>query len=271
MNTDELKRIPAAEDILEHHRFYQACILSGPADSTRSAAELLARAMVCTGQVSRPCDQCANCVKAMHNAHPDIFALEKEPEKKELTVEPVRDLRSDVMIRPNESSEKIYIIYQADTMNTSAQNALLKILEEPPVYAHFLLVAENADRLLATIRSRCVEIALRPQAQGAAPADEESEKTAEAFLRALQAKERCSFVSFVFSLEKMDKLAFASFGEAVIRQATAMMKNNLAGKVTPLSRPQLAKLLRLFDEFGHSQELNLGVGNFTGMILAEFA
>ncbi len=74
---------------------------------------------------------------------------------KNLTVQAVRNARSDVYIKPY-SDKKVYIFPQADKMNVQGQNALLKVLEEPPEYCVFILIAENANLLLPTIRSRAV-------------------------------------------------------------------------------------------------------------------
>ena len=79
-----------------------------------------------------------------------------------MTVDPIRAARSDMFIRPNEGKRKIYIIPRGQDMNESAQNALLKILEEPPDYGVFLILSTNAERLLPTIRSRCAELQLGP-------------------------------------------------------------------------------------------------------------
>ena len=82
-----------------------------------------------------------------------------------MTVDPIRAARSDMFIRPNEGKRKIYIIPRGQDMNESAQNALLKILEEPPDYGVFLILSTNAERLLPTIRSRCAELQLGPVEQ----------------------------------------------------------------------------------------------------------
>ena len=77
----------------------------------------------------------------------------------------VGDIRTqvndDIMIRPYSSKYKIYIIADADMMSVEAQNALLKTIEEPPEYAVIMLLTENAETLLPTIRSRCVMMKLR--------------------------------------------------------------------------------------------------------------
>ena len=82
-----------------------------------------------------------------------------------MTVDPIRAARSDMFIRPNEGKRKLYIIPRGQEMNESAQNALLKILEEPPDYGVFLILSTNAERLLPTIRSRCAELQLGPVEQ----------------------------------------------------------------------------------------------------------
>ena len=83
-------------------------------------------------------------------------------EGKPISVDQVRSLRSDAHIRPNEAERKIYLLERADRMNQSAQNAMLKLLEEGPAYAAFLLLAENGGSLLPTIRSRCESMSLIP-------------------------------------------------------------------------------------------------------------
>ena len=69
----------------------------------------------------------------------------------ELKVGPIRDLRSDAFIRPNEARSKVYLIENAQNMNPNAQNALLKVLEEGPPYAAFLLMTDRAGALLETV------------------------------------------------------------------------------------------------------------------------
>ena len=140
-----------------------AYIISGPAGSGRhTLAGLLCRAMVCTGEESgRPCGQCAPCRKAAGGIHPDVITV-AGGDGKPISVDQVRQLRTDAHIRPNEAQRKIYLLERADRMNQSAQNAMLKLLEEGPAYAVFLLLAENSGGLLETIRSRCESLTMVP-------------------------------------------------------------------------------------------------------------
>lgn len=139
-----------------------AYILAGQAGlGKRTLAGLLSAAMVCTGEGEKPCLRCPGCRKAAAGVHPDIITVSGE-NGKELTVGQIRAMRTDAYIRPNEAERKIYVIHGADTMNQSAQNAMLKLLEEGPAYAVFLLLAENAAALLSTVCSRCEVLSLTP-------------------------------------------------------------------------------------------------------------
>ena len=127
-------------------------LISGPRGSgKRTLARLLAAAAVCRGE-KKPCLSCPACRKAMTDNHPDIISV-VDPDRKAVPVKLVRQYRDDVYIKPNEAEKKVYIFPQE--LGTEGQNALLKILEEPPAYGLFLLLAENPQQILTTVRSRC--------------------------------------------------------------------------------------------------------------------
>lgn len=144
-----------------------AYILSGPSGSGKhTLAKLISSAMVCQEEGNRrPCGSCPPCRKAAGGIHPDIITI-SGPDGKPISVDQVRQLRSDAHIRPNEAQRKVYLLERADRMNQSAQNAMLKLLEEGPAYAVFLLLAENSGGLLTTIRSRCESLSLIPVPPG---------------------------------------------------------------------------------------------------------
>ena len=151
-----------SESLAKKHisHFY---LISGPKGSGKhTLAKLLAAAILCQGQ-RKPCLSCAPCRKAMEGNHPDFITVE-DPEHKNVAVKIVRQFREDVFIRPNESDYKIYLFPQE--LGLEGQNALLKILEEPPQYGVFILLTDNPDKLLPTVRSRCTELKLLPLEEG---------------------------------------------------------------------------------------------------------
>lgn len=141
-----------------------AYIISGPAGSGKhTLARLLAGAMVCAAPAENaPCGVCLPCKKVVAGTHPDVTVIAGPGEGKPITVDQIRALRTDAHIRPNEGERKVYVLEGADGLNPSAQNAMLKLLEEGPAYAAFLLLAENPGGLLQTVRSRCEELPLSP-------------------------------------------------------------------------------------------------------------
>lgn len=148
-----------------------AYLISGPAGSGKQTlATLLAAAMVCSGGGEPPCGACPGCKKVFGGIHPDVIHVDFLEGKREILIEQTRQMRADAFVRPNEASRKVYIVHHADAMNTRAQNSILKLLEEGPAYAAFLLLAENPGSLLITIRSRCEGLSLSPVTQGEAEA-----------------------------------------------------------------------------------------------------
>ena len=142
---------------LKNNHISHFYLISGPAGSGRhTLARLLAAAIQCKDP-DRPCLRCLSCRKIMANSHPDLITVE-DPEHKNVAVKIVREAREDMFIRPNESDRKIYLFPQE--MGIEGQNALLKILEEPPSYGVFILLTDNPEKLLPTVRSRCTELAL---------------------------------------------------------------------------------------------------------------
>ncbi len=139
---------------VESSRISHAYIIEGPEGSgKRTLARLICAATSCSSD-ERPCMECISCSKILRDQSPDVITVTAEKGKVQLGVDVIRKVREEAAYAPNELPKKFYIFPFADTMNDSAQNALLKILEEPPPHVMFMLLSENADNLLSTIRSR---------------------------------------------------------------------------------------------------------------------
>lgn len=133
-------------------------LISGPAGSGKhTLARLLAAAILCKSG-EKPCMDCPACRKVLGNAHPDFITV-VDPEHKTVPVKMVRQVREDMFIKPNEGEKKIYLFPQE--LGTEGQNALLKVLEEPPSYGVYILLADNPEKVLTTVRSRAVELSLQ--------------------------------------------------------------------------------------------------------------
>lgn len=140
-------------------------LISGPEGSGKhTLARLLAAAILCQGK-DKPCGVCTPCRKVLDGNHPDYITVD-DPEKKTVPVELIRQARADMFIQPNESEHKIYQFPRAQDMGLPGQNALLKVLEEPPAYGVFFLLADNPDKLLPTVRSRCTELKMQTLPEG---------------------------------------------------------------------------------------------------------
>ena len=147
------------ESLLKGH-ISHCYLISGPEGSgKRTLSRLLAQAILCQGE-DKPCGVCAPCRKVMDGNHPDYIIVD-DPEKKTVPVELIRQARADMFIQPNESEHKIYEFPRAQDMGIPGQNALLKVLEEPPGYGVFLLLTDNPEKLLPTVRSRCTELKMQ--------------------------------------------------------------------------------------------------------------
>lgn len=136
-----------------------AIILSGPSGSgKRTAARDMAMGLLCTGEPA-PCGCCGACIRMKAGSHPDYELLNAECA--EIKVDMVRALKARSFIRPSEARYKVFVLCAADKMNPQSQNALLKVLEEPASTV-FILLCENSESLLPTVRSRSLHYRLEP-------------------------------------------------------------------------------------------------------------
>ncbi len=234
-----------------------AYIVSG-ADkaSRREMADWLSAAYVCTGQGRVPCGACRDCRKAAGGIHPDIIWAGLDGG---ISAAEARALRTDAFIRPNEAPRKVYLLENVDQMNATAQNALLKVLEEGPDYAAFLLLTENDMAALPTIRSRCETVRLAPDA--GAETGEDSQ-TARELAALLESGSESDLVTFAVSLERRDRASLSVLLDetlACLRDRLSRCPEN-AGRVMALAGH--VRALRAACDF------NIGAGHLAGWLAA---
>lgn len=148
------------EHSIKSKTFPHAVILEGANAETRlSAAKEIACALVCTGE-EKPCGICRACKKAKSGNHPDIYIFQKDDSAAAIKVDDVRLIREKALLLPNDGDKSIFIISEAQFMNPQAQNALLKIFEEPAPHVCFILTCPSRTAFLDTITSRAAAFML---------------------------------------------------------------------------------------------------------------
>jgi len=139
---------------VENGAFTHALLLEGAKGSgKKTLAKQIACALACQSEI-RPCLNCRDCQRILQDKCTDITYIGVPEDKKTIPVSVIRNIRSDAYIIPGELDFKMYIITEADKMTIEAQNAFLKVLEEPPKYVYFILLCESSALLLPTVKSR---------------------------------------------------------------------------------------------------------------------
>jgi DNA polymerase-3 subunit delta' len=133
-----------------------------PGSGRRKTAVALIQALFCATVEDDACGVCPSCRKVAGGNHADIHFVEPLPDKRDISVDQLREIQRELSLRPYEAPRKACIMEPAERMSVNAANSLLKTLEEPPGNAIIILLSVNADLLLPTIRSRCQLIRFSP-------------------------------------------------------------------------------------------------------------
>lgn len=141
--------------------FPHGILLEGrPGVGKRTFARLIAAAAFCRGGGEHPCGVCPACHKVFAGNHPDLIFLGEEGGVRSFHIDVIRQLRQSAQVMPNEADYKVAVLCGAENMTVQAQNALLKLLEEPPSHSIFILTVQNRMSLLPTILSRLQVLSL---------------------------------------------------------------------------------------------------------------
>ncbi|MBO5745585.1 MAG: hypothetical protein J6S13_00660 [Clostridia bacterium] len=258
-------------------RFPHAFIIEGEKGSGRhTLARIITAAALCEDEKA-PCGRCRICDLVMRDGHSDVLTY--RPDGATFKIDSVREIRDNAFVMPIEAKRKVNILIDCDKMNEPAQNAFLKVLEEPPEFMVFILICQNAQGLLTTVRSRCVTLSVKnPDRTEAADyialktgrneadinealenshgnigkaMDILSGEAAEAvlaaaeFLRALKKRDRFEALKCMYRFEK-DRLGFTAFLTELrlLAQREAQKCATKKGSVSPST---VAKLLELIE------------------------
>ena len=277
---DTLEKDPGALRIREaagRGTLSHALLFTGSGDRA-GLARYAAAAMECTADRGQPCGVCPACRKVGGDIHPDVITV-RDPDHKNIAVDVVRAIRADAYIRPNEGRRKVYLFPDCALLTEQDQNVLLKIVEEGPPYAAFLFCAENPSQVLQTLRSRCVEVKLRPGTEE----DGEPSEAAEALCRAIGSRRRGAVAELAVRLEKkkLDREALsamlersrASFAAALLslygRQPGEMDREIGPFLAKNLTKTQIMSTIELLQKYHGECAYNVGPGHVLGALAAE--
>ncbi len=197
--------------------------------------ELLCQWAVCTGNV-KPCGHCVQCGKVSTGNHPDVYTAKLYGKSQVVNVDEIRNICADAFVKPNESNTKVYIITNADKMQPQAQNAFLKILEEPPQNILFILCCTSAQQLLGTILSRATVYSLNQS-----NADENINKSCETAGEI--AVSLCKTKGYEL-LKATGKLTDRAFAKETIDQLIIIVNEAIVTKLTETHCSAAAEVLR---------------------------
>jgi DNA polymerase-3 subunit delta' len=267
----------------------------------RTVARELAKSILCMDS-DIYCGACRSCTLFEAGSNPDFSVL--KPNKKNLiAVDEIREIRRRAYERPDRCERKVYIIENAEKMNVAAQNAFLKILEEPPQYVVFILLVASSSMLLDTIISRCTVLTLNaPQyseafyvLKGLCPetedtrisdalsitdnnigkallqlkGDSEGEEAAlvESFLKALGNHQTYEMLK-TLKKYKNDMVGFSAFLNLTYSRASVELRRITKGEAptVPLSR---ADLIKVTEEVTNTQK-NLRAGCILELVITYF-
>ena len=247
-----------------------AYILSSPdPELVLSKAKRIAQAAVCRGSGKKPCQRCSACRKVEQGNHPDVRIIErlldeKGRQKREITVNQVREVSADAIVLPNESTHKVYIFKDAWAMNTEAQNAALKLLEEPPAGVTLILCVQTPTSLLTTVRSRCTELSFSGESE---KSEDTAEQLAGEYLEVLSGRNALSLWKWC---EASNDISVAEMTEFV-RTSAEKFTDMLCGRSDPrgLSQEALFQLVELMERCLDYLAVNGNVKMLFGLISVE--
>ncbi|OGO88801.1 MAG: hypothetical protein A2Y17_03855 [Clostridiales bacterium GWF2_38_85] len=182
--------------------------------TAREFAVFIAKLLLCEVESSsKPCGSCSSCLKLSELCHPDVVLLSSSGGRFSFHIEDIRFIRSDAYVMPNDSDKKIYILENAQDMTVQAQNALLKILEEPPKNVYFFILTIRRELLLPTVLSRGQIIKLESPEDKQREVNENAALTLKALLSPLN--NRFDFFAFFLSLKLKRDKALELFNDIV--------------------------------------------------------
>ncbi len=197
----------AVSSAVASSKLSHALIFEGASSEIRiSAAKETAMAILCKGS-NKPCKNCSACHKVTIDSHPDLHIISKDGAM--IKVDEIRDIKEKAKVYPNDGDKSVFIICEAQNMNPQAQNALLKIFEEPARHVCFILTCPSKSSLLETITSRATAyFAGEDTGETVGESDAKAKQLAAELLVSMTSENEFQFMKKTAALQK-DKALFA--------------------------------------------------------------
>lgn len=225
-------------------RLSHAIIIEGANEQAREdVAKALSMAILCKS-TNKPCGECSACNKVRNSTHPDLYILGKDEKSSMIKVDAVRDIKAKATVLPNDGDKSVFIINDAELMNVQAQNALLKIFEEPSKHVNFILTCSSKSALLETIISRATSYYLGEE-KDTVDDDKanEAKEIANMLLQSYINESEFNFISKTAQLKK-DKPMFLLVLKAMSVTAMDALLLASGGKVQKSENEETAKKLK---------------------------
>ena len=218
----------------------------------KAIAKEFAKMILCMEENAKKyCGKCKSCIEFDSNNNPDFQLI--EPNKGKVKIEQIREMQRKLSEKPIISDKKVYIINDAETMTTEAQNCLLKTLEEPPEYAIIILICSNENNLLSTIKSRCTRIYFEPIPQ-------------EDIKKYLEINYGYNQIS-----QNMLSLFQGSIGKAINLKEHQELYKNIEKILINLKDKDLIDIIQMSEEIYKSKEEIQSILEYINVLLLEFS
>ena len=236
------KKLP--DGFCENPNLHAYLYVSSDKTQRNEVALEIAKSLLCTerNDNAHGCGKCSDCIKIASKTHPDCLVYGKDGEK--VLVDDIRENSSMAYIAPNEAKGKVFVLQEADTYIEQSQNALLKILEEPPKNVYFVLTAASKGALLSTVRSRVCIVT------GQEKSLEDIKKEVSKLFPGLsdKAMKRVSFFAYSYDEVVLDKIESAVIDTAfdVCIEFLKGTGDGIDPTKLPMKKEELSIYLRVF-------------------------
>jgi DNA polymerase-3 subunit delta' len=236
------KQIAVLKNAMARKRVPHAYLFHGTRGvGKKKTAKVFAKALICSKEDLDSCDRCISCMKIDYGNHPDVITI--IPEGNVIRINTIKDLQRQMKFRPFEGGRRVFIIVDADKMNSAAANSFLKTLEEPSPSNILILISSKPHLLPATILSRCQQLRFNP----------------------IQVDTVALFLEKKLSINTESAYLLASSSGGSIGKALEMsensyltLRNEVIESISAFNTKDPLKFLSLVDNFGKDEKDILG-------------